>query len=233
MDITYSYQTLALAACLLFAGYLSYRSWTPPSPPPARPYHQDVAGKWLKPSVINARRGIIIALWLYHTALTLTYPEPPTLLCPFPQNLSVSVFSWSRYVMVCLSVIFVAASIRFLAFAQLGTNFTFRLAVPTKLVRTGMYAYVRHPSYTSHFILLLANAALMSRPSGISGCWMPSAIVAWSEAFFPLLFILLACVLAFGLSLRVRDEEEMLKNEFGEEWEAYHMETKRFVPGLF
>jgi len=227
------YQTLTLATCLLLAGYLSYRSLTPPNPPPERPCHQDFAGKWLTPSIINARRGITIALWLYHTALTMAYPDPPAILCPFPENLSVSVFSWSQYIIICLSFTLIAAPIRLLAFAQLGSNFTFQLGRPNKLVRTGVYAYVQHPSYTGHFIVILANIALMLRPSGIFGCWIPSAIVAWGEAVFIPLLILFAGVFAWGLGIRVRDEEEMLKKEFGEEWEAYHAETKRFVPGLF
>jgi protein-S-isoprenylcysteine O-methyltransferase Ste14 len=233
MAIPHGYQAPTLVACLLIAGYLSYRSLTPPSPPPERPYHQDVTGTLLTPSVINACRGITLVLWLYYGFLMLAYPERRGLICPFPENRSASIFSWSPYTTVCLGLIFVAAPIRLLAFAQLGNNFTFQLSRPSKLVRTGMYAYVQHPSYAGHFVVFLANIALLSRPRGILGCWMPSVVVAWGESCFPALFVLFACVFTLALRTRVREEEEMLKKEFGEQWEAYHAKTKRFVPGLF
>jgi protein-S-isoprenylcysteine O-methyltransferase Ste14 len=183
--------------------------------------------------MINARRAITVALWIYHVSLTLTYPEHRGLLCPCPQNLAASIFSWSPYTITCLGLIFVAAPIRLLAFAQLGSNFTFRLARPNKLVSTGLYAYVQHPSYTGHFVVFLANIALLSHPRGIFGCWLPSTIVSWSESVFAVIFLLFGCVFALGLRTRVKEEEEMLKKEFGEEWEVYHAGTKRFVPGLF
>jgi protein-S-isoprenylcysteine O-methyltransferase Ste14 len=182
--------------------------------------------------MINVRRGITVALWLYYVVLTLARPERPGFLCPVPQNLAASVFSWSPYTAIFLSLILVAAPIRLLAFAQLGSNFTFRLARPSGLIRTGMYAYVQHPSYTTHFVVFLANMALLSRPRGIFGCWMPTVVAIWGESCFLVLFLLFAFVFALGLRTRVREEEEMLRQQFGEEWEVYHAETKRFVPGL-
>jgi protein-S-isoprenylcysteine O-methyltransferase Ste14 len=34
------------------------------------------------------------------------------------------------------------------------------------------------------------------------------------------------------LFTRVKDEEEMLKGQFGKEWEEWHRSTKRFIPGI-
>jgi protein-S-isoprenylcysteine O-methyltransferase Ste14 len=42
-----------------------------------------------------------------------------------------------------------------------------------------------------------------------------------------------AVVYVTGITLRIRDEEEMLKEAFGKEWEEYHSKTARFIPGLF
>lgn len=36
-----------------------------------------------------------------------------------------------------------------------------------------------------------------------------------------------------GLAVRVRDEEGLLRREFGEEWVRWHAKTARFVPGVF
>jgi protein-S-isoprenylcysteine O-methyltransferase Ste14 len=153
-------------------------------------------------------------------------------LCPYPQHLAASLFDWSRYTIVCLALIFTGALIRILAFVQLGPNFTFQLARPKELVKTGMYAYVRHPSYTGHFIVGLANVAMLQRPSGVLGCWLPSIAVAWGETVFVAFFMVFTGLYIWGINRRVRDEEEMLK-ELGKEWEVYQTETKRFVPGLF
>lgn len=35
-----------------------------------------------------------------------------------------------------------------------------------------------------------------------------------------------------GMVVRVRDEERMLKKEFGGEWEKWHAGTRRFIPGV-
>jgi protein-S-isoprenylcysteine O-methyltransferase Ste14 len=32
--------------------------------------------------------------------------------------------------------------------------------------------------------------------------------------------------------VRIRDEEELLKREFGKQWEEYHNRTKIFLPGI-
>jgi protein-S-isoprenylcysteine O-methyltransferase Ste14 len=32
--------------------------------------------------------------------------------------------------------------------------------------------------------------------------------------------------------VRIRDEEELLRREFGKEWEEYHYRTKRFLLGI-
>jgi protein-S-isoprenylcysteine O-methyltransferase Ste14 len=130
---------------------------------------------------------------------------------------------------VGLGLIFVAAPIRLLAFKQLGRNFTFQLARPQGLVTTGMYAYVQHPSYVTNMAVLWGNLLMMVGPGGAAGCWMPSAAVKWMGVVLAVL-----CVIAvWGLSVRVRDEEEMLRREFGREWEEWHERTKRFVPGVF
>jgi protein-S-isoprenylcysteine O-methyltransferase Ste14 len=225
----YSYQTIAFIACLFAAGYLTYLCWTPPNPPPATLHPRDRAGWWPKLSFV---RGLTTVLWLYHAALALTYPEPPPLLCPYPQHLTASLFHWSRYAIVCLALIFIGAPIRILAFAQLGRNFTFQLAKPRELIKTGMYAYVRHPSYTGHFIVGLANVAMLQRPGGVTGCWLPTIAVAWGDTVFVAFFLVFTGLYICGITRRVSDEEEMLK-QLGKEWEIYQTKTKRFVPGLF
>lgn len=223
-------QAATLAACVLVAGYLSYKCWTPPNPAPPTPYQGDRVGRWIiSQSSLDGRRGFAIVFWLSRVALTLTYPHPPKLLCPHPENLSPDHFTWSPYIILCLSLIFVAAPIRLLAFAQLGNSFTFRLARPQTLITTGLYAYVQHPSYVTNMIVLLVNLVMMLAPGGQAGCWLPSVVMQWMGV----VLLVLGGIAVWGMSVRVRDEEEMLRKEFGREWELYHAKTKRFLPVLF
>lgn len=130
---------------------------------------------------------------------------------------------------VCLGLIFIAAPVRLLAFQQLGKNFTFRLAKPQGLVTTGLYAYVQHPSYVTNIVVILVNLVMMLAPGGPAGCWLPSAGVDWMG----MVLAVFVAIAVWGVSLRVKDEEEMLRREFGREWEVWHEKTKRFVPGVF
>jgi len=134
--------------------------------------------------------------------------------------------------------IVVAAPIGLLAFRQLGQNFTFRLAKPKELVKTGLYSYVQHPSYPTNWLILASNVALLLRLDGILGCVLPSWVVSWamwSGGFmvWPTLLIVLGLLGLYGIWVRVKDEEAMLKREFGKEWDEYHWRTKRFIPGVF
>jgi len=131
-----------------------------------------------------------------------------------------------------------AAPIRLLAFRHLGQNFTFRLAKPTGLVKTGLYAYVQHPSYPTNWLIFVSNVALLLRLDGVLGCVLPSRAVRWGMGsggvgVWPALLVGLGVLGLYGVWVRVNDEEAMLKREFGREWEEYHRRTARFIPGVF
>lgn len=95
---------------------------------------------------------------------------------------------------------------------ELGGNWTARPAIREKqtLVRTGPYAYVRHPIYTGLLTAFLGSAILTG------------ALVA---------FICLV-VIALVLFIKIRMEENFLIEEFGEEYEQYRSETKALIPRL-
>jgi protein-S-isoprenylcysteine O-methyltransferase Ste14 len=231
--------TLALAVSFLLAAYLTYLCWTPPNPNPLGPtasLPKDNVG--IGSRVIQCRRFITLSLWVMHVVLTVFYPFPPAVLCPNRDNLSSSLFTWSPYTTVVLMIIVMAAPIRLLAFRQLGQNFTFRLAKPKALVKTGLYAYVQHPSYPTNWLIFASNVALLLRLDGVLGCVLPSRTVRWGMGsggvrVWPALLVGLVVLGLYGIWVRVKDEEAMLKREFGREWEEYHRRTMRFIPGVF
>ena len=81
-----------------------------------------------------------------------------------------------------------------------------------KLVKVGAYKYFRHPLYAA--FLLFFNF-------GIAFLLNNFIYLLWAVILFPI------------WSLIVKSEEELMRNEFGEEYVAYCRNTWRFVPKLW
>ncbi len=98
--------------------------------------------------------------------------------------------------------------------ADLGPNWSITLEVREKhqLITRGVYRWVRHPMYLS-LLIYAAGQALV----------IPNWLVCPSY--------LVAMVLLFAF--RLRPEERMMVEEFGKDYEAYRMSTKRLIPGIW
>ncbi|KAF2274471.1 uncharacterized protein EI97DRAFT_435018 [Westerdykella ornata] len=231
--------TLSLSASFLLAAYLTDHCWTPPNSNPTGPASslpKDTIAPVTAP--LNILRFLTSALWLVQTLIAFSYPSPPRAICPTPGNLNGQLFTWSPYTATVLVIISISAPIRLLAYKDLGENFTFRLARPKRLITTGLYAYVQHPSYPTLWLILAANLGLLLRLDGVVGCILPTEVVTlgMGRGILGIWHAGLVGFMGVGLYatwLRVRDEEVMMKEEFGKEWEEYHARTKRFVPGIF
>ena len=80
-----------------------------------------------------------------------------------------------------------------------------------ELITSGPYRVVRHPRYLG-VLLLALGAALVFR--------------SWIG--------LLGYILLLGILLsRIRDEEALLRQEFGPAWEAYRSRSWRMIPYLY
>jgi protein-S-isoprenylcysteine O-methyltransferase Ste14 len=91
-------------------------------------------------------------------------------------------------------------------------SLTARLVEGHKLATTGPYAYVRHPIYTGMLGMLLATGLAFSH---------------WA-ALLPALVIFFV-----GTIIRVRSEEKLLGEAFGEQFEEYKQRVPAIVPGLY
>jgi len=80
-----------------------------------------------------------------------------------------------------------------------------------QLVRTGPYHIVRHPIYLSMFGMLLATGLLMT---------------PWVR------FLIAIVIFIAGNEIRIRSEEKLLHERFGETFEAYQKEVAAYVPYL-
>jgi protein-S-isoprenylcysteine O-methyltransferase Ste14 len=81
-----------------------------------------------------------------------------------------------------------------------------------KLVTSGIYEKVRHPMYTAFWVWAIGAAFLL--PNWVAGF---SGLIGFGTLFF----------------LRVGQEEDMMKAEFGDEYEAYMKRTKKVFPGIY
>lgn len=91
-------------------------------------------------------------------------------------------------------------------------SLTARVVEGHKLATTGPYAYVRHPIYAGMLGMLVATALAVSH---------------WTAG-------LAALVIFFaGTIIRVRSEERLLREVFGEHFDNYTRRVSAIVPGLY
>lgn len=119
---------------------------------------------------------------------------------------------WLR--LAALAVLVAGLAIRWTAILTLGKSFSANVAIreSQKVHRTGLYRFVRHPSYSGLVLIFLA-VGLHAR-NWIS---LALAVVPTTLALF----------------YRIHVEEIALREAFGDEYAAYSRETKRLVPGIF
>ncbi len=122
----------------------------------------------------------------------------------------------SEYVHLSVGIILIIIGIiiRYTAVFQLGQYFCMKISVTDnhKLVKSGLFRYMRHPSYTGLAISFLGF--------GISvGNWIS---------------LLLAIVPTTAMLLyRIKIEEAVLSEMLGDEYENYCAHTKRLIPFVY
>jgi protein-S-isoprenylcysteine O-methyltransferase Ste14 len=169
-----------------------------------------------------------------HTAcLALIYPRLSSKMVGFglKNGINTRLLRWSPSSLIPMALLLGAGvPLRRVSYATLGYNITFILTQPDQLTTTGIYSYVQHPSYAGLAIVIVCNVALLWRMDGALSCWFPpKAYSICRVAYWVVLPISLSMV-ALAIWTRVRQEERMLRSEFGFEWEEWHARTARFVP---
>lgn len=125
--------------------------------------------------------------------------------------------------------------IRWLCYRTLGRYFTFLLSVRQdhRLITTGPYAVVRHPSYTGMMMLCFGIIILHGSPNS----WLrASGVSARIPGVLPVIIAgtSLCTAVNFALFLRMKREDRMMHSAFGEEWEAWARKVKYcIIPGVY
>lgn len=119
---------------------------------------------------------------------------------------------WLNY--AGLLIIMAGMILRFVAIRTLGRFFTVDLSVREgyTLVNTGLYKYIRHPSYSGSLLSFLGFPFSLNN-------WISLVVI-----FVPVLLVFL---------YRIRLEERMLVKQLGPEYEAYQKTTKRLIPWIY
>ena len=96
-------------------------------------------------------------------------------------------------------------------FGSLAATVRLQIVENHHLVKDGLYKHVRHPIYLGQILLQFGIVSVFSSVYGV---------------------LLMAVATGF-LFFRIRNEERMLVERFGEEYEEYQRTTKRIVPYIY
>jgi len=97
---------------------------------------------------------------------------------------------------------------------ELGLHWSAKLEIREghSLVTSGVYKHIRHPMYAAHWLWAIAQALLLQN-------WLagPALLVTFAGLYL----------------VRVRREEQMMLENFGEEYRLYMNRTDRIIPRLW
>ncbi|GJE97025.1 isoprenylcysteine carboxylmethyltransferase family protein [Phanerochaete sordida] len=228
------------------ATWLAVRAQSPPTPPPRKDEMQkfESVGDTMVPQKIM-RGSVLIQNSIYwtnavcETAVVLSaYASPSTrttLLSLLAREPSAAAHIQPTAAWLAgAALMHAGALVRLACYRALGADFTWELAVRRGhvLATRGPYAVVRHPSYVGAALIYAGALAVLFGPGGWFG-----ACVGWGSVW-SWVFAGGCAAWAVGVPVmlmrRVGREDEVLRQAFGEEWEAYARRVPyRLVPYIF
>ena len=118
-------------------------------------------------------------------------------------------------------LIVLGAAIRYWCYREMGKHFTFHVTLLQnhKLVTTGPYNIIRHPSYTGGVFIYVGIMLWYTA----QGSWLrESMIYQMKLAWLIIAPVLLTTSLCLAISLgRIPVEDAILKKEFGKDWDKW------------
>jgi len=109
---------------------------------------------------------------------------------------------------------FFGFALRIYSIKTLGKLFTFEVGLRKdhKLIKTGPYSMIRHPSYLGYIIMSIG-------------------LYTFLGTFFGIFISLIICLILY--LKRIPIEEHILKNKFGKDFEEYKSKTYKILPYIY
>jgi protein-S-isoprenylcysteine O-methyltransferase Ste14 len=167
-------------------------------------------GKQRKKAMVRERKNGIEIFWLILNGIGMVIP----LVYVFTAKLDFANYylpDWVGWISVI--VFMIAIWLLYLSHRDLGRHWTVMLGMREnhKLITTGIYKYIRHPMYAAHLVWAVAQILMLH--NWIAGY---SFIITMLPFYF----------------FRTGKEEQMLLEEFGEEFRIYKDKTGALFPNF-
>lgn len=126
------------------------------------------------------------------------------------------------------------ALFRLASYRELGRFFTWELSVKKDhhLVTTGPYSIVRHPAYLGNIFISTGALITFLGPGSWynEGGWLSTT----GGKALAVVWVVYNAWVAIGLSSRVGKEDEVLRDQFPEEWARWAVKTPyRLIPFVY
>jgi len=120
-----------------------------------------------------------------------------------------SIINYAGLVLIIFGIV-----IRLLAIRTLGKFFTVNLYLSDdhRLIKNGLYKFIRHPSYTGSLLSFLGFGLSLNN-------WVSLIVI-----FIPVLI---------SFIYRINVEEKLMSGQFGKDYDEYKKHTKRLVPYIY
>ena len=134
----------------------------------------------------------------------------------------------------CTTLLVVLGSLlRYWCFREMGRQFTIHVTLVKdhRLITTGPYGIVRHPSYTGAIFMIVGKGIWY----GARGSWLRESMVYQMKVSWLIIAPVIFMVLLIFVTImrRIPVEDAMLKGEFGKEWNEWAKGVRyRLFPGI-
>ena len=137
------------------------------------------------------------------------------LILHIPMFLPFKYFTYKKYLVIQIfGLVFIAFGLFICILARqcLSENWSGKVIIQNghTLIKNGPYKIIRHPIYTGVLVMMLGSSIIVGNIFGF--IWV------------------LFCFM--GLYRKSKQEEHLLENEFGKDYEEYKKETKMIIPNI-